>query len=350
MNPKKMFLFITIGVVGTLVMPRLTTAVIDNADSLYIAAGETYVIGGDHSYNKLVRIEATGALYVTSYDGSANTGYIELNAPLILIFGTLNADYRGFRGQGNYQEGPGVGSYPGGGASAHGGGSKPPYGTTTGRDIEMGSGGGDTGGGLYGGGNGGGLIILRGTSVEVTPSGIIEADGMSGLSSTFSAGAGSGGGIYMQANEVLVRGRLSVHGGAGGRIKIFHCTLEDASSTIVLNGGAGGTGTFAGQAGGNGTYHTQVDLVPSIASITDVENDQGRHVRITWGSSCSDNGSAIEPVTHYTIWRRIDALPMTAATPFLARKVVRLALRRTHPVHGTSCRTCPPGVKLRIRP
>ena len=187
MNRKKLILFILIGVMGMVVIPRLATAVVDNADSLYVPAGEGYMLSGDHSYNMLVKIEASASIYVNSYNGSANTGYVDLSAPLILISGTISANTRGFRGEGNYQEGPGVGSYPGGGASyggiggasAHGGGTKVPYGTTTGRDIQMGSGGGDTGGGLFGGGNGGGLVILRGMSVEVTSTGTITADGYS---------------------------------------------------------------------------------------------------------------------------------------------------------------------------
>jgi hypothetical protein len=333
MNRKKLFLFILIGVMGMIVIPHLATAVVDNADSLYVGAGETYTLGGDHSYNMLVKVEWTGTLYVVAYSGSANTGYVDLYAPLVLVSGTINADARGFRGSGNYQEGPGVGSYPGGGASyggaggasGHGGGAKAPYGTTTGRDIEMGSGGGDTGGGLYGGGDGGGLIIVRGISVEITSTGTIEADAGHGLSTTWGAGAGSGGGIYIEAPEVLSRGRLSVGGGSGGsgtwggggggggRIKIFYCTLEDINSTVVLGGGSGGTGSFPGSPGGSGSYHTQLVQEPTITSIEDVENDQGRNVRLSWLTSCSDDISAMDPVTHYTIWRRVDELPVAMA-------------------------------------
>jgi hypothetical protein len=52
---------------------------------------------------------------------------------------------------------------------------------------------------------------------------------------------------------------------------------------------------------------------PAITSIEDVLNDQGRRVRIQWTRSMADAAYDPVPVTHYTIWRRIDPLPSLRA-------------------------------------
>ncbi len=49
---------------------------------------------------------------------------------------------------------------------------------------------------------------------------------------------------------------------------------------------------------------------PAITSITDVGNDQGRTVRIKWSASRYDTLGNSTPITAYTIWRRIDPLPL----------------------------------------
>ena len=55
--------------------------------------------------------------------------------------------------------------------------------------------------------------------------------------------------------------------------------------------------------------HLQIE--PTITSIVDVGNDQGRQVRLTWAGSCGDNASSSPRVTEYGIFRRIDPLPRT---------------------------------------
>ncbi len=45
----------------------------------------------------------------------------------------------------------------------------------------------------------------------------------------------------------------------------------------------------------------------SVESIVDVGNDQGRRVYVTWSRAYDDEQWATDPVTEYTIWRRIDA-------------------------------------------
>jgi hypothetical protein len=49
---------------------------------------------------------------------------------------------------------------------------------------------------------------------------------------------------------------------------------------------------------------------PDITSICDVGNDQGGKVRIKWNASYYDSLGSSKPVTAYSIWRRIDPLPL----------------------------------------
>jgi uncharacterized delta-60 repeat protein len=51
---------------------------------------------------------------------------------------------------------------------------------------------------------------------------------------------------------------------------------------------------------------TTHDGLPSIASITDVGNDQGRQVRIRWHRCVYDGGLPSYTITNYNIYRRID--------------------------------------------
>jgi hypothetical protein len=135
-------------------------------------------------------------------------------------------------------------------------------------------------------------------------------------------GGGSGGGILLKAYDAYLYGILMASGGdggsdpdrsgggggGGGRIKIFYCSLEEACS-YSIGGGAGGAGGGSpgpGEAGDPGTFHAGQFFGPAITSIVDVGNDQGRQVRVTWGRSCLDDPGALDPVTHYTMWRRID--------------------------------------------
>ena len=60
---------------------------------------------------------------------------------------------------------------------------------------------------------------------------------------------------------------------------------------------------------------------PSILSVSDVGNDQGRVVRVTWVGSILDAAGSQEPIHSYSIYRRIDAArgesdgPETATVP-----------------------------------
>ncbi|UCG93447.1 MAG: T9SS type A sorting domain-containing protein [candidate division WOR-3 bacterium] len=45
---------------------------------------------------------------------------------------------------------------------------------------------------------------------------------------------------------------------------------------------------------------------PLILNVTDIPDDQGRWVRITWLASFLDQAGSMNPITQYGIWRRID--------------------------------------------
>ena len=77
------------------------------------------------------------------------------------------------------------------------------------------------------------------------------------------------------------------------------------------------------------------DLNPNIVSVGDVGNDQGRIVRIKWSASRCDTLGSSTPITAYTIWRRIDPLPLamsglgpSGSPPDFRRRAARVPARR----------------------
>lgn len=259
-----------------------------------IINGITQTLNGLHTYDN-VQIINGGILYVTAYDGSLDTGMLEIHANNILVDATsqINADARGFRGQYNALpgEGPGGGlgigfSGPGAGYGGRGGSSfygnihGSIYGTLSGPDIEKGSGGGASDYfGAYGrGGNGGGLIALYANTITIN--GIISSNGDIGVAGAGQHGSagGSGGGILIGGNLVTFTGTIRANGGpgsdsivhpdpryggngaGGGRIKIFYTdpasVISGTTSTDPGNGGlARGTGGIDGDAGRVGTIY-----------------------------------------------------------------------------------------------
>ena len=71
--------------------------VIDNATHLIVPEKVKYTLGGYHKYT---HIQIHGILYVEKYDGSPDTGVLELEAPFITIFegGAIIADGAGSQG------------------------------------------------------------------------------------------------------------------------------------------------------------------------------------------------------------------------------------------------------------
>ena len=111
-------------------------------------------------------------------------------------------------------------------------------------------------------------------------------------------------------------GASSIPAGRDTLIKIIFSVKPDAplGTTILdLNNVIGAP--FQGNLftyGGGKIYPTLIDgnftvePDPSIISITDVGNDQGRQVRVKWNRSCYDVGGSPVTITEYSIWRRID--------------------------------------------
>jgi len=308
-----------------LILAQAASAVIDNEDELYLASGETYTLGGSHSYNVSVTLEGGSTLHVATYDGGANTGWLELSAPTITTYGTINGVGRGYR----RQSGPGGSTtYPGagggyggpGGASGWGNPGGSTYGTDTGMDIQMGSGGGNTSSGSVGA-HGGAMVTFR--AVSFFNGGSIEVNGGDGANGSMDGGGGgSGGGILIVADDIVNYGNTKARGGdggdsggtrkgggggGGGRIKFFYCTIDDVGFNFA-EGGSGGSAGTNGYPGTSGVVNMSTMDAPPIGSIDDVGNDQGRYVRLSWNRSCHDDPGAADPVSHYTVWRRIDGV------------------------------------------
>ena len=107
----------------TLLFTGTAFAVTDNEMELVIGAGETYSLHGHHRYGSRVRIEEGGTLFVNAYTGEEGSGALSLEAPVIEIFGEINAQGRGFGGGagGMNNSAAVVESYAQGGAEGGGG-------------------------------------------------------------------------------------------------------------------------------------------------------------------------------------------------------------------------------------
>lgn len=261
--------------------PELSRALINDSDRLDIGSSETLTLSGTCSYAKEVRIHDGGILWVAPYDGTTSTGQLALQAPLIQIGkdSKIEATGSGYRGgaaglhpreTGLAGEGPGGGQggdyyysegWPieEGNGDTNGKSGAYQYGTSSGMDLEMGSGGG--GGGYYfiswlkfhqsspgcKGGNGGGLIALKGSCLQLE--GQIRADGADSDSYTYwqgypvgdnvvhkNGGTGSGGGVLLEAALVSIGpdGLISATSPGGsaadGRVKIFSSFVSSAGA------------------------------------------------------------------------------------------------------------------------
>jgi len=209
-------------------------------------------------------------VYVAPYNGSTY-GKLEITASNISIEGTINADGKGYRGGGasasGAPNGGAGGGYGGAGQSSYawwggfvaGGGVS--YGTASNTDIAMGSGGGGNtngegtggGGGSYAynastGGRGGGYIkLVAANNINISSTGALSANGWDALNEASKSGAGSGGGIYLEAPlGTTMNGLISANGGGasggcgggGGRVKIFGCRTINGTITVNKGGGA----------------------------------------------------------------------------------------------------------------
>jgi len=244
-------------------------------NSYILSSGSATLSAGNLNYDWFETASGT-----TLYTPSGNTSII--NARVIKIAGTINGTGRGYGGGSGPGAGGsggrgggygGTGGCPGYGCSCSGGGT---YGTQSGTDISVGSGGGNSC--CSPAGSGGGGIGLIGSRI-VRISGTIFMNGTNGASCNCNAaGGGSGGGILIQGMEVNLSGAIlqaiggnggsdtvddrdsgfyecGGGGGAGGRIKIFYSSSYSAPSSISVSGGAGGRG-YGGGNGSNGQTGT----------------------------------------------------------------------------------------------
>ncbi len=232
---------------------------------------------------------------------------LSIQAANVVIRGNIIGDARGFAGAKNIACSPGSGPGGGvvattclaGGAGSYGGNAgctqavgnicaiagALAYGTSTGLDIQMGSGGstGTMGGTGNSAGNGGGAIEFDCTNFFL--SGSISMNGQDGQSSTSfgtAGGGGAGGGILIKSNHIkMSNGILTAKGGkagnatsasgSGGRVKLFYqSAISGPYSTNVTSTNVhsmGGTVNFSGAVGQNGSSHSaQVQL--NKATIT----------------------------------------------------------------------------------
>ncbi|MDH4038705.1 MAG: T9SS type A sorting domain-containing protein [Candidatus Krumholzibacteria bacterium] len=91
----------------------------------------------------------------------------------------------------------------------------------------------------------------------------------------------------------------------------------DASQNIALSGYFAGSVNFGGGDLTTSNQTTEIFVArfaavprePEIASVVDVDNDQGRKVRIRFARSGMDNSGSPAPITRYEVYRRNDPLP-----------------------------------------
>lgn len=149
-----------------------------------------------------------------------------------------------------------VGTVGGYAESSLRGGPGATYGSSSSKDLEIGSGGG--GGGCAansgrtwsyggGGGGGGGAVGLNAPIITIENSGIINVNGNAGrlgaidnsaACSSGGGGGGSGGTILLDANDLIIEGNLEVRGGGGGTCR----TYGSPDYTYCGHGGGGGDG------------------------------------------------------------------------------------------------------------
>jgi hypothetical protein len=274
----------------------------EDSDSLLIE-NDTLTMCGVHQYTLKVHLTDSARLFVRSASGSTDsTGWLILNAPLIVIrdSSSIIGSARGYKGgytnSHPWGYGPGGGSAGGvsgggGGGGAYGGNGGVggdiyggsggiAYGDSADTLIEMGSGG---GAGrltvvISNGGSGGASISLQGECVMLDSS-TIETNGQNGetgLAGLEGSGAGAGGGVRIWTDTVAmhhvtidVRGGAGGDaayggggGGSGGRIKIFYTTEIDTSGVAYFvaggNGGQGNPQFPASSAGDSGSLYIGV--------------------------------------------------------------------------------------------
>ncbi len=269
----------------------LSRAVTDDQYELIVPLGDQYSLSGTHNYSK--RVVINGTLYITAYDGVANSpnGTLTINAPVIDINSIVDGSGRGYGagggggggntfgnggkagtlgnggngGDGSAPSGGGGGGSPNGIVGLNGNNGQAGSALTGGNGATSTAGFGQPGGagGLgYGGGGGGGGGGNNGAPHSGGGGGGGGTGGADGSNGGAAGGnGGAGGGSYGGASGVGTVGASAFggNGGAGGysAVALNNDKTTDQSIRMGSGGGGGGgglfVGGFAGGAGGGGS-------------------------------------------------------------------------------------------------
>ncbi|MCG8608526.1 choice-of-anchor J domain-containing protein, partial [bacterium] len=119
--------------------------------------------------------------------------------------------------------------------------------------------------------------------------------------------------------------------------RTFTATLEINSNGGNVNVSLSGNGIIDGCP------------APSIASITDVPNDQGKQVTVLWNRACPDTAASEQPIRFYGVWRRTDQI--SAAKASLATNAQAPMVRAIESFEGmmAEAHSATPGISYRIK-
>ena len=161
-----------------------------------------------------------------------------------------------------------------------------------------------------------GLDIDLGYELRILPGGRIL-----GLAITLSSGDNLGDGWLIEVDRD--EGDLiweAVVGEPG--TDFFYSMDERADGSLVL----GGDRYVGSGRGFDACLARTIGRSPVLRSVADVENDQGRQVRVSWHRSNYDDALSPEPVTGYGIWRRIDDVALSGTARPHGEGLLRLGL------------------------
>ena len=202
-----------------------------------VVDGATVTVDGTHSFHS---IEIRGGGSITHSTATTESeSRLELTVTGHVIIGQaseIDVSDRGYlegRTTGNVVEGASEGTSGGSYGGSGGGWSNAVYGDFR-NPNELGSGAGPD----QDGGTGGGLVRIQAGTVALE--GLIAADGQRGYSGYWSAGGGSGGGVWLDVGVLTGHGELracgggkdsSGGGGGGGRIALHYGDMTGFTGT-----------------------------------------------------------------------------------------------------------------------
>ncbi len=244
-----------------------------NDISLTITHNANYIISNLNPDTSLtlnsLTIESDGSLsHPQNYTpDEIHTLNLDITNDCTIDFGRINLDGKGYSGgtsehPDGYGPGGGGASNYGGGAGHGGNGGGENSGSAYGNSLqptELGSGGGYGTSISKNGTSGGGALKLYVGGTLTFHTGYITANGEDGNSS--SGGSGSGGSIWINAQQITGPGYIWANGGdsvqyhgggAGGRIAIYYASGDLFDLDIRADGRG-----YSGYEGENGTIHIE---------------------------------------------------------------------------------------------